>query len=534
MNELHPQRKSTHLTVAGQVPQAGPRFLQPVAPTDLRLLDRVAISTAEEIDAAVAAARTAQQQWRLRPLSERVAALRAAAKNMLQRRQQVIELVRSELGKVAMEGLFNEALGPLETVSGWARVVERATSTRRVRLNPLSFPRKQAQVELLPRGVVGILAAWNFPVAGLYRSTIPALLTGNAVVVKPSEYTPRSSAWFLSCLAEVLPAGLVQTVQGDGQVGTALIGSGIDACVFTGSPASGAKVRLRCAERGIPASLEMGGKDGAIVLADCDIERTAMGLTHWALSNVGQACGAIEVAYVDARVADALVERLRRAWSMLRLDSDLSADLGPLGNRRQLEVVTAQVADAVAKGARVICGGAPTGQGLGFQPTLLDHCTDQMSVVQDETFGPVLAIVRTSGADEAVRQINGSRYGLGASIWTSDLARAKRLASRLEVGVVTVNNHSISGAIPALPWSGTRETGTGIANGPESLGTFVRPRTLILDRASGPEPYWLPYDRALWDLGNLLADAQLGRLTQAWRIPLLLRQRARTLRRFFE
>ncbi len=490
-----------------------------------------------EVRGAVTRARVAQEEWRGLPLAERAAALKRAAKEMLRRRDEAIELARLELGKVEIEGLFNEALGPLETVAGWVKVVERAMATRPVRLNPLSFPRKTAQVELVPRGVVGVIAAWNFPVAGLYRSTFPALLTGNGVVVKPSEYTPRTGAWFVERLAAELPDGLVQVVQGPGQVGATLIDSGIDACVFTGSPASGKKVRVRCAERGIPASVEMGGKDAAIVLADCDLARTVAGITHWALSNVGQSCGAIEIAYVDQQIADALVTRLSAVWPRLRLGMDRFADLGPLGNQRQFDIVAAQVADARAKGATVVCGGeslGPTREGLWFAPTLIDHCTDEMSVVREETFGPVLAVVRVSGADEAIRRVNAGRYGLGASIWTGDLDRARRLASRLEVGVVSVNNHSFSGAIPALPWSGTRETGTGIANGPEALATFVRPRTLVVDAARGPEAYWLPYDHVLWELGSLLADAQLGRLTQAWKLPLLFRERTKMLKKFFE
>ena len=246
-----------------------------------RWIPSPALTAEAEIRAAVARARVAQEEWRTFPLAERAARLKRAAKELLRRRDEAIELAHRELGKAQVEGLFNEALGPLETVAGWVKVVEEATATRTVRLNPLSFPRKKAQVELLPRGVVGVIAAWNFPVAGLYRSTFPALLTGNGVVVKPSEYTPRTSAWFLDCLAAELPDGLVQVVQGPGQVGASLIDAGIDACVFTGSPASGKKVQVRCAERGIPASVEMGGKDAAIVLADCDLVRTVAGLTHW-------------------------------------------------------------------------------------------------------------------------------------------------------------------------------------------------------------------------------------------------------------
>jgi acyl-CoA reductase-like NAD-dependent aldehyde dehydrogenase len=529
LNHTHTNGTGPHTAVTADAATT----ITPVSPTDLRPLAPVRVSTPEEVRAAVARARAAQQNWHQRPLADRVAALKRAAKEMLRRRAEVIALAHEEMGKVAVEGIFNEALGPLDTLSGWASVVERAAGRRHVRLNPLSWPKKRAYVDYVARGVVGVIAPWNFPVAGLYRPIFPALLTGNGVVLKPSEYTPRTSAWLAERLAAELPEGLVQVVQGDGAAGAALVDAGIDACVFTGSPRTGRKVRVQCAERGIPSSIEMGGKDAAIVLADCDLPRTVAGLTHWALSNAGQACGAIEIVYVDARIADELVERLRRAWARLKVGASELAEVAPLANRRQLDVVVAQVEDARAKGAKVVCGGAQTGEGLGYAPTLVDHCREGMALVDDETFGPVLAVVRVDGAAEAVRLTNRSRYGLGTSIWTSDIARAERLAERLDVGVVTINNHSFSGAVPALPWSGTRETGFGVANGPESLATFVRPRAVIVDEASAPETFWMPYDQALRDLGEILADAQIGKLARAWRIPLIFRSRGATVKRFF-
>lgn len=497
-----------------------PLEIVPICPNDRTPLAPVAISTVNEIRSAVTKARAAQQEWRSLPLGERIAALKGAAKRMLARRSEVIDLAHVEMGKVVSEGSFYEALGPLDAVAGWARVIEGAMN-RRVRLNPLAFPKKSARVDLVPRGVVGVIAPWNFPVAGIYRSTIPALLTGNGVVLKPSEFTPRTSAWLVEHLAEGLPHGIIRVVQGTGEAGAVLINAGIDACVFTGSPSTGRKVGIQCAERGIPSSIEMGGKDAAIVLADCDLDRTVAGVTHWCLSNAGQACGAIEIAYVDHGIADAFVERLRRTWAKLTVGPGEFADVAPMANQRQLDIVINHVEDAKAKGAAIVCGGSPVGSGLGFAPTVVDNCAEGMAILDEETFGPVLAIVRVGSTAEAIRLANKSRYGLGASIWTTDIARAQRLADRIEVGVVTINNHSFSSAIASLPWSGTRETGFGVANGPESLATFVRPRATITDLGGSPEPFWMPYDRTFREMTDILADAQILRLGQAWKLPLL-------------
>src|SRR5262249_23789719 len=336
----------------------------------------------------VSRARDAQEAWGHTPFEERVRCLTRAAKEMLDLRAEAMALVEEEIGKVHAEARFNEALGPLDAVKGWAGVLSREVAHRRVRLNPLGFPGKRAWVDAVPRGVIAIIAPWNFPIAGLYRAVFPALLSGNAIVLKPSEHSPRSSAWLAARLAAHLPVGVVQLAQGDGTVGAALLDARPDACVFTGAPATGRRVAIRCAELGIPCSAEMGGKDPAIVLADCDLDRTVAGITHWALCNAGQACGALEVVYVERAIADRLVARLREVWLQLRSgpDEGPGADVAPLANRRQLEVVRQHVEDARAQGATVVCGGATLGEGLWFAPTLLDHCTDSMAVVRDETF----------------------------------------------------------------------------------------------------------------------------------------------------
>jgi len=510
-------------------PASSPR----VSPIDMHPLEPVPATGPADIARKVQRARAASESWRERTLGDRAGALRRAAKAMLRRRADVLALAREEMGKLEIEGLFHEGLGHLDILNGWVGVVKRAGLRRRVRLDPFKFPGKKAYVDLVPRGVVGVIAPWNFPVGNLYRSVYPALLTGNGVVLKPSEFTPRTSQWFADQLAAELPDGLLAVAHGDGSVGAALIEAGIDTCVFTGSPATGRAVRIHCAERGIPLSAELGGKDAAIVLADCDLDRTVAGITHWALSNVGQACGAIEIALVEKPVADRFVAQLKSAWSRLRVGPGKYFDISPLAHRKQFDIVAAQVEEARSMGAEVVLGGQPTGEGFFYPPTILDRCTEEMSVVADETFGPVLAVIRVESAAEAVRRVNRSRYGLGASIWTSDLARAERLARQLNVGVVDVNNHAFTGAIPQLPWSGTRGSGFGIANSILSLTTFARPRTMVIDRSGSPEPFWMPFDEGLWEMGNLLADAQLMKLGRAWRIPLLWRQRVRKIREFF-
>lgn len=469
-----------------------------------------ATAIADEARAAVERARAAQERWRLLPLRDRADALRLAAKDMLRRRAEIIALVHDEIGKAPAEGIFNEALGPLDTVSGWFKIVHKATARETVRLNPVSFPGKSAHVDLLPRGVVGVIAPWNYPVAGLYRATIPALLTGNAIVIKPSEYSPRSSAWFAERLAAALPEGLVQVLQGDGRTGAALVDAGIDALVFTGSPQTGRRVRVQCAERGIPSSIEMGGKDAAIVLADANLDRAARGVVWGAMMNAGQSCASIERVYVVRSVGEAFTRKVRDVVAALRP----GVDVGPLVTAAQRARVSRQVEAAKAAGARVLTGGAGAAGDEAkrdYAPTVVRVDDDASALMREETFGPVLPIALVADENEAVERANASRYGLTASVWGRNRKKAQRVARRLRAGVVTINNHGFTAALPNAPWTGRGDSGWGITGSPLALHALTRPRFVLFDGSRRKRDlWWYPYTPALRNAALAMTTLRSG------------------------
>ncbi len=504
-------------------------------PVDGHSLAPVRVNSESEIKNAVVLARTAQEGWEAIGFEKRARLLKSAGKEMLKRRQELLELIHDEAGKTPAELLMSEAVGPLQTISDWIRVARPWLKPRKLPISPLAFPRKRGVIEMLPRGVIGIIAPWNYPLANFFKPVFAALLCGNAVVIKPSEFSPRTAIWFAKIMGNYLPPHVLGLVQGDRQVGQALVQSGVDAITFTGSYSSGKEVARTAAAQMIPCSVELGGKDAAIVIEDCVLDRTVAGIMHWALHNAGQACGDIERVYVENSIADRFVEMLVAAVSALRVHSGdpQTSDLGPSVHLGQLKIIEDHVADARAKGAKILCGGSPaataTGKGLWFEPTVLDHCDHSMRVMKEPTFGPVIPIVRVKDAEQGVILANDCEYGLNASIWSSNEKRAVSLGRRLQVGTVFINNHAFTGAIPAAPWTGVKKTGYGIANSIFGLQHYTRPRTLVVDRKKSADGWWLPMDTVAEELGHRLAQAQLGNLLAALKIPFLMSQRQKTV-----
>jgi acyl-CoA reductase-like NAD-dependent aldehyde dehydrogenase len=460
----------------------------------------------EELPSLVARARHAQGLWSEQTLDQRIALLAPIKDQILARAETIAALIHREVGKPEIEALLGEVLPTADVFAYWFDVLGELLEPAEIELDAITYPGKHGTVTRVPRGVIGVIMPWNFPFALPLRTLVPALLAGNAVVFKPSEVAPQTGA-LVAELFKGLPDGVFCLAQGAGDMGAALCESDVDLIVFTGSVPAGKRVAHACAERLIPCSLELGGKDAALVLADAPLERAVHGVVWGALMNAGQNCAAIERVYVEKKIADEFLRRVRDEVRSLRM----GPDLGPLATQAQRAHVTRQVDQAKAAGAELLEGGTATEPGYGYLPTVLRVGRDDFEVMNDETFGPVLAVAVVENADEAVRRANASRYGLTASIWTRNVSEGQRLASRLRVGVVTLNNHGFTGAIPAAPWSGVGETATGVTGSPLALDALTRPRFVLVDRSrSKRELWWYPYTPTLRAIALALATLRCG------------------------
>ena len=349
---------------------------------------------------------------------------------------------------------------------------------------------RSLRTRYLPRGLVGVIGPWNFPLVNSFGDCIPALAAGNTVILKPSELTPLTSLHLERGFAECgLAEGVFQVAPGRGETGAALIDL-VDCVMFTGSIETGRRVAARAAERLIPTSLELGGKDAMIVLAGADLERAANAATYYAMFNAGQACISVERLYAESSIYDELTALLAEKIAALRCGEPQgpgSIDVGAITDEHQLATIEAHVSDAVAKGARVLAGGRRVpGPGLFYEPTLLVDADHTMLAMTEETFGPTLPVMRVADADEAVRLVNDSRYGLGASLFARNFRQGARIARALQAGTVCINDAAVNYFALQAPMGGMKESGLGVRHGPDGIRKFATPQTILTT------PRWMP------------------------------------------
>ena len=473
-----------------------------------RVVEEIAANTPDEVRAAVRAARDAWPTWRATPVSERARSVARIRRLIHQRMDHIVDVISRESGKPPAEALAHDVLATLLTIAYQERIAPRALKPEPVgRLMAPVFG-MSSRIEWRPYGVVGCISPWNYPLVMAFIAAVPALLAGNTVVLKPSEATPAVGR-VISELLGAMPPGVATVVQGGGEVGAALVDAQCDKLSFIGSTTTGRRIAEAAANQLTPVLLELGGQDAAIMCEDADIDVATSGVLWGAFLNAGQTCCAIERAYVVESVADRfeamLIEKLNRVASEGR------GDIGPLTVARQRETVERHVRDAVERGARMLAGGpdggAQRGDGLWFRPTVLEGRSEDMAVFGEETFGPVLPIVRVRDADEAVRRANEEGINLTASVWTTSAATAKRVVDGLRAGTVSVNDHASTAGAPWGVWGGVGDSGYGRLHGVQGLREFTVPvhvaRTLL---PRMKKLWWYPYDDATTSSLRALAE----------------------------
>ncbi|WP_370540923.1 aldehyde dehydrogenase [Aquitalea sp. ASV15] len=437
-------------------------------------------ASAAEVAEAMAAARAAQRAWAARPAIERAGFLRSIATLIRQQAEALAHTISAEQGKtLALANIeVHFTADYLDYMAEWARRIEGEV---------ISSDRAGEQIFLLrkPLGVVAGILPWNFPFFLIARKMAPALLTGNSIVIKPSEETPINCHLFSQLVAQsALPAGVFNVLYGQAQTGAELAGSAaVDMISFTGSVATGARIAAAAAPHITKLNLELGGKAPAIVLADADLDLAVRAIHASRVINTGQVCNCAERVYVERKVADAFIDKIASAMAATRYGDPLARpdiDMGPLINRQALQRVQAKVAQALQEGAQLITGGqvAELGAGFHFQPTVLAACHGQMDIMRQEIFGPVLPIQVVDSLEEAIALANDSSYGLTSSLYTRDLGKAMQAMRELDFGETYINRENFE-AMQGFH-AGVRQSGIGGADGKHGLYEYTHSHVIYL------------------------------------------------------
>jgi aldehyde dehydrogenase (NAD+) len=436
------------------------------------------VHTEEEVRAAVERAREAAGWWSALSYDERDTHLSAWKGVITRRIAQLADVMHQETGKPHSDAMLEAALG-IDHLAWAAGHAEKVMKRRRVP-SGLVMANQTAYLEYRPLGVVGVIGPWNYPLFTPMGSIAYALAAGNAVVFKPSEYTPGVGEWLARTFLETVGRPVFQVVTGLGETGAALCRAGVDKVAFTGSTETGKRVMAACAETLTPVVIEAGGKDALIVDADADIEAAADATLWGACSNAGQTCAGVERVYVHERVYDEFLDALVTKARDIRSDDGPGSHLGPITMPKQLDIIRSHIQDALDRGGRALVGGADAVGERYVQPTILVDVPEDSRAVQDETFGPTVTVAKVRDMDEAVELANGTRYALGSTVFSK--ARGMEIAGRIRSGMTAVNGVITFAGIPSLPFGGVGDSGFGRIHGPDGLREFTYAKSIAKQR----------------------------------------------------
>jgi acyl-CoA reductase-like NAD-dependent aldehyde dehydrogenase len=474
------------------------------------LIETIAVDSPQAVADTVARVRASQAEWEAIGIEGRYFWLGKLRDWMLDNAARIGDTMQAETGKVRADAT-TETIYLTDLINFYGSKAEKFIGDERVRPHSPLMASKKLTVQYRPYPVVGIISPWNFPLTLALGDAIPALQAGAAVVIKPSEFTPLGLAEVVKAWKEEIGGpDVLDCVQGIGETGGALVDAA-DFIQFTGSDRTGRKVMARAAETLTPVSLELGGKDPMIVLSDADLDRAANAATYGGMMNSGQICMSVERIYVEEPAYDEFVQKLTKEVSGLRQGADGKTpekDVGAMTSPNQTAIVEDHVDDAIASGARALTGGKRVeGPGDYFEPTVLVDVDHSMKVMRDETFGPVVGVMKVRDSEEALRFANDTRYGLSGSVF-GEKERAEKVARRVECGAVNVNDVLVNYLAMDVPMGGWKESGIGFRHGEYGIKKYCRPESIVATRFGGKrEPSWFPYTKARRGLVGRIAQA---------------------------
>jgi len=489
---------------------SGGPTIQTYDPRTGQVLAIVPDQSADEVRAAVARARAAASPWAALTYKERARHLLAVRDRLLDSAEELVEVICAETGKQRAEAVTTELMAVCETIDWYAKHGDRILRPQHVGSGTMAH--KSAWKRYEPLGVVGVISPWNYPFTLSMTPVVTALFAGNTVVLKPSEVTPTVGLAIGRLFVDDTWGDLVQVVTGGGATGEALVRSGVDKVCFTGSVRTGKRVMAAAAETLTPVLLELGGKDPLIVCEDADVATAVKGAVWGSMQNSGQTCMSVERAYVHADVYDRFVSLVLAEVAAIRQDDSGSGDIGSMTFGPQVDIVEAHLADAVEKGATVLAGGVRAERpGWWFPPTVVVDVDHTMDLMTEETFGPVLPIMKVDSVDEAVRLANDSPYGLNSSVWTEDPDLGEQVANRLQAGNVCINDCIVSYAVTGLPFGGVKSSGMGRVHGAEGLREMSNVKSVLGRRVKVPrELWWFPVPKHLDRIAIATMRARFG------------------------